>query len=60
LLTFWRHYVLALLLSEVGVWAVETLILTNVRSNMLTLGEAARLSLAMNLTSFGIGLVLPV
>jgi hypothetical protein len=57
---FWRHYLVALLLSEVLIWAAESLMLWGVKANQLCLGEAARLSLLMNATSFGLGWFLPV
>jgi hypothetical protein len=55
-----RPYWLVLLTAEVGIWAVEGLLLAVIPTNNLTLPEALRLSLWMNLFSFGVGLALPV
>jgi hypothetical protein len=55
-----RPYWPILLSAEVGIWAVEGLLLALIPANHLALPEALRLSLWMNLISFGVGLVLPV
>ena len=55
-----QHYWTVLLTAEVGIWAVEGLLLALIPTNRLPLREALRLSLWMNLVSFGIGLMLPV
>ena len=55
-----RRYWAILLTAEVGIWAVEGLLLAVIPANRLPLREALRLSLWMNLISFGIGLTLPV
>lgn len=55
-----RRYWAILLTAEVGIWAVEGLLLAVIPTNHLSLREALRLSLWMNLISFGVGLMLPV
>ena len=55
-----RPYWMVLLVAEIGIWAIESLVLQALPSNQLRLAEAMRLSLWMNLISFGLGLVLPV
>jgi hypothetical protein len=55
-----RPYWLILLTAEVGIWAVEGFLLAVIPANRLALSEALRLSLWMNLVSFGVGLALPV
>ena len=60
-LTLFPHaYLATLLISEIGIWGMEGLILFYYRYNQLKLGEALVLSLAMNLASFTIGWFLPV
>ena len=56
---FTVHWMI-LLTAEVGIWAVEGLLLAIIPANRLALREALRLSLWMNLISFGVGLALPV
>jgi hypothetical protein len=55
-----RPYWPVLLSAELVIWLVEAAILAAVPSNRLTPAEAAWLSLWMNLSSFGVGLLLPV
>jgi len=55
-----RPYWAILLIAEVGIWALEGLLLAVIPANRLTLREALRLSLWLNLISFGSGLALPV
>jgi hypothetical protein len=55
-----RPYWLVLLPAEVAIWLAEAALLAAVPSNRLSPAEAARLSLWMNLSSFGMGLLLPV
>lgn len=55
-----QHYWVILLSAEVGIWAVEGLLLAVISANQLPLRMALRLSLWMNLISFGVGLMLPV
>lgn len=60
LTTFYRAYLPTLFLAEAGIWLIEAGILRLVPANRLAWGEALRLSLGMNLVSFGIGWLLPV
>lgn len=55
-----QHYLAVLLVSEVLIWASESLMLWSVSANRLSLREAMWLSLLMNGTSFGLGCWLPV
>jgi hypothetical protein len=55
-----RTYWAILLTAEVGIWALEGLLLAVIPANRLTLRAALSLSLWMNLISFGVGLALPV
>lgn len=59
LISVWRYWAI-LLTAEMGIWAVEGLLLAFIPANRLSLCEALRLSLWMNLISFGVGLTLPV
>jgi hypothetical protein len=58
LLLFFRHYWGVLIVMEIFIWLLESLIFYRVRANQLTLKEATLLSLAINLTSFSLGLFL--
>ena len=55
-----RHYLATLFIAEIFIWWTEGITLYLYRYNRLGRGEAMALSLAMNLTSFIIGWVLPV
>lgn len=57
---FFRYYLLALLIAEVLIWALESLLLTSVPANRLYFTDALLLSLGMNLFSFAAGWFLPV
>lgn len=57
---FFRHYIPALLLTEVSIWLTESVVLSLPASNQLKIKDALLLSLIMNLTSFGAGLLLPL
>jgi hypothetical protein len=57
---FFNHYLLTLLVAEVCIWLVEGALLRLYPYNRLNLREALGLSLAMNLTSFALGWLLPV
>lgn len=57
---FFAHYLSALIISEIFIWLIEGLILRLFPGNRLRWREAILLSLAMNLTSFGLGWFLPV
>ncbi len=54
-----RPYWAILLPAEIAIWLVEGLILAAPPCNHLRLAEALRLSLWMNLVSFGVGLMMP-
>jgi hypothetical protein len=60
LLIFFQHYLAALWIAEVLIWALESLLFHALRSNQLSLREALFLSLVMNLSSFGLGWFLPM
>lgn len=60
LTTFYRAYLPTLLLAEAGIWLLEAALLRLVPANRLAWDEALRLSLGMNLFSFGLGWLLPV
>lgn len=55
-----QHYWLTLLIAEGVIWLTEGALLALVPTNRLRLHDALRLSLWMNLISFGVGLTLPV
>ncbi len=55
-----RPYWVILLFAEVGIWLVEGALLAAIPANRLRPTEALRLSLWINLASFGAGLLLPV
>jgi hypothetical protein len=57
---FFQHYLITLLIAETVVWIIESLLLYSFPANQLNLKEATLLSLSMNLTSFGLGWLLPV
>jgi hypothetical protein len=54
------QYLVTLFSTEIGIWGMEALILYLYRYNRLKPGEAMFLSLVVNLTSFGIGWLLPI
>ena len=60
LIFFSKAYLATLLIAEACIWGIEALILFVYPLNRLTLRQAMIISLAMNLTSFSIGWVLPV
>jgi len=53
-------YLVILIGTEILIWFAEWLCFTVVSHNQLNAREAMLLSLLRNLTSFGIGLILPV
>jgi hypothetical protein len=57
---FFQQYLLALFISEVLIWLVESLLLFYLVKEQLKLFEAVILSLMMNVVSFGVGWFLPV
>ena len=60
LLSFFRHYLIALVFAELVVWGIESLILYIVPANKLASMEAILLSLGMNIASLALGWLLPV
>lgn len=56
--TFYWLYLPALAIAELAIWVIEAAILLRVASNDLNLGQALGLSLALNFSSFAIGLFL--
>jgi biotin transporter BioY len=54
------YYLVTLTITEICIVGMEAIILFLYRYNQLKLREAILLSLAMNLTSFGIGWISPV
>jgi hypothetical protein len=59
LLLFFRQYWFVLLVMEIFIWLIESLIFYRVRANGLKISEALFLSLLINLSSFGLGLLVP-
>ena len=57
---FFQTYLVTLLLAEILIWIVESLLLYSIPANHLSFKQAALLSLGMNLSSFVLGLFLPV
>jgi len=57
---FVRNYLVALLIAEILIAAMEGLMLYSIRHNQLNPKEAIFLSLVMNATSFMLGWFLPV
>jgi hypothetical protein len=57
---FFQYYLLILFVAEIFIWAIESVLLYRVPANQLKLREAVFLSLIINLTSFGLGWLLPV
>jgi hypothetical protein len=57
---FLQDYVVTLLIAEALIWLMESVFLFSLRMNRLSIREALLLSLAMNASSFGLGLFLPV
>jgi Na+/melibiose symporter-like transporter len=56
---FFRHYLIALLMSEIAIWVIESFLLYFVPANRLGFIEATLLSLSMNLASFALGWSMP-
>jgi Na+/melibiose symporter-like transporter len=56
---FFRHYLIALLMSEIAIWVIESFLLYFVPGNQLGFIEATLLSLSMNLASFALGWYMP-
>lgn len=57
---FFQHYLATLLITEILIWVMEGIALFGIRKNHLRVWEALPLSLVMNLSSFGVGIWLPV
>jgi len=57
---FFRHYLIALLVTEFLIWILESLLLYSVPANRLYFTDAFFLSLGMNLFSFAAGWFLPM
>jgi hypothetical protein len=57
---FFSHYLIALLVSEILIWLIESILLYSFPANQLGFMEALFLSLSMNLTSFALGWFLPI
>ena len=57
---FFQHYLIALILSELLIWMVESALLYYIPANRLQIAGAMLLSLGMNLTSLVAGWFLPV
>jgi len=56
---FFRHYLPALIVTELLIWIIESVLFYAVPANRLRLKDALILSLGMNLLSFGVGWFLP-
>jgi len=57
---FFIHYLIALFMTEILIWIIESLALYLVPTNRLRFTEAISLSLGMNLVSFALGWILPI
>ena len=57
---FFRHYLTVLLTGEVLIWLAESLLMQRLSGNQLTWRQSVVLSLCMNLSSFGLGWLLPI
>jgi hypothetical protein len=57
---FFQQYLIALLISELVIWLLESIALYLPPRNQLLLKDALLLSLGMNFVSFGIGWFLPI
>jgi hypothetical protein len=60
LTVFYQDYVVVSGIAEVLIWLVESFLLSLPPKNELKLSDALRISLVMNLVSFGVGCFLPV
>lgn len=60
LTVFFQYYVVVLLITEVLIWLVESFLLSLPIQNQMKLSDALRISLMMNLVSFGVGWFLPL
>ena len=57
---FFQTYLVTLLIAEILIWIFESLLLVSIPATRLSFKEAVLLSLGMNLSSFVLGLFLPV
>jgi hypothetical protein len=57
---FFQHYLMTLWIAELFIWLIESVLLFVFRWNQLTFQESLFLSLLMNLSSFGVGWLLPI
>jgi len=56
---FFQHYLIALSISEVFIWLIESRFLYSLSANELSLREAIFLSLLMNTASLSLGWFIP-
>ena len=57
---FFQYYLATLLIAEVLIWLIEGVLFHSLRLNRLAVGESLFLSLITNLSSFGLGWLLPI
>ena len=57
---FFHYYLLTLVIAEIFIGIIETVLLSAIPTNELSLKEALLLSLGMNTLSFAVGWFLPV
>lgn len=57
---FFQHYLVVLWIAELFIWLIESVLLFAFRWDQLTFRESLLLSFLMNMSSFGIGWLLPI
>ena len=57
---FFQHYLTTLFIAEILIWIFESILYYSLRFNQLSVRESLFLSLIMNLSSFALGLFLPI
>jgi len=57
---FFQRYLATLLIAEILIWGIETILFYGIRSNKLSISDAAFLSFIANLSSFALGWWLPI
>jgi hypothetical protein len=57
---FFQHYLMTLWIAELFIWLIESVLFFVFRWNGLTFRESLFLSLLVNLSSFGVGWLLPI
>jgi hypothetical protein len=57
---YFSYYLIALFMMEIVIWLVESLLVFRLSGGHLNLKSAMTLSFLMNVTSFGIGWLMPV